>query len=129
MQQLLPATKGTILDGMNELRKSPKKKQNGSYVRRQCWACPQRKACMLSTALAGSPCQKKLQQQEWNRRTVLRPILFGTEVLSDSEMNYGAPKTEMFAVVMFIEKYRSYLGSAPFKLRLDRRALSLLKTY
>ena len=29
----------------------------------------------------------------------------------------------------FVEKYRSYLGSEPFKLRVDNRALSWLKTY
>ena len=44
-------------------------------------------------------------------------------------MKYGAPKAEMFAVVTFLEKYRAYLGSAPFKLRVDNRALSWLKTY
>ena len=44
-------------------------------------------------------------------------------------MKYGAPKAEMFAVVTFVEKYRAYLGSAPFKLRVDNRALSWLKTY
>ena len=35
----------------------------------------------------------------------------------------------MFAVVTFMDKYRAYLGSAPFKLRVDTRALSWLKTY
>ena len=35
----------------------------------------------------------------------------------------------MFAVVTFVEKYRAYLGSAPFKFSLDNRALSWLKTY
>ena len=35
----------------------------------------------------------------------------------------------MFAVVTFLEKYRAYLGSAPFKLRVENRALSWLKTY
>ena len=44
-------------------------------------------------------------------------------------MKYGAPKAEMFAVVTFVEKYPEYLGSAPFKLRVDNRALSWLKTY
>ena len=44
-------------------------------------------------------------------------------------MKYGAPKAEIFAVVTFVEKYRTYLGSAPFKLRVDNRALSWLKTY
>ena len=69
------------------------------------------------------------QVQEWNGRTVLRPIAYGSKVLSDLEMKYGAPKAEMFAVVTIVEKYRAYLGSAPFKLRVDNRALSWLKTY
>ena len=69
------------------------------------------------------------QEQEWNGKTVLRPIAYGSKVLSDTEMKYGAPKAEMFAVVIFVEKYRAYLGSEPFKLRVDNRALSWLKTY
>ena len=44
-------------------------------------------------------------------------------------MKYGAPKAEMFAVITFVEKYRAYLGSAPFKLPVDNRALAWLKTY
>ena len=63
------------------------------------------------------------QEQEWNGRTVLRPIAYGSKVLSDTEMKYGAPWRT------FVEKYRAYLGSAPFKLRVDNRALSWLKTY
>ena len=50
-------------------------------------------------------------------------------MLSDTEMKYGAPKAEIFAVVTFVEKYRAYLGSATFKLHVDNRALSWLKTY
>ena len=69
------------------------------------------------------------QEQEWNGRTVLRPIAYGSKVLSDTEMKYGAPKAEMFAVITFVEQYRAYLGSAPFKLRVDNRALAWLKTY
>ena len=69
------------------------------------------------------------QEQEWNGKTVLRPIAYGSKVLSDTEMKYGAPKAEMFAVVTLVEKYRAYLGSEPFKLRVDNRALSWLKTY
>ena len=59
------------------------------------------------------------QEQEWNGRTVLRPITYGNKVLSDTEMKYGASKAEMFAVFTFMEKYRAYLGSAPLKLRVD----------
>ena len=69
------------------------------------------------------------QEQEWNGRTVLRPIACSSKVLSDTEMKYGVAKAEMFAVFTFVEKYRAYLGSAPFKLRVDNRALSWLKTY
>ena len=32
------------------------------------------------------------QEQEWNGRTVLRPIAYGSKVLSDTELKYGAPK-------------------------------------
>ena len=62
-------------------------------------------------------------------KTVLRPIAYGSKVFSDTEMKYGAPKAEIFAVVNFVEKYRANLGSEPFKLRADNRALSWLKTY
>ena len=44
-------------------------------------------------------------------------------------MKYGTPKAEMFAVVTFVEKYSAYLGSEPFKLRVENRALSWLKTH
>ena len=64
---------------------------------------------------------------EWENP--FRPIAYGSKVLKDTEMKYVAPKAEMFAVVTFVEKYRAYLGSAPFKLRVDNRALSCLKTY
>ena len=69
------------------------------------------------------------QEREWNGRTFLRPIVYGSKVLSDTEIKYGAPKVEMFAVITFVEKYRAYLVSAPFKLRVDNRALAWLKTY
>ena len=44
-------------------------------------------------------------------------------------MKYGARKAETFAVVTCVEKHRAYLGSEPFKLRVDNRALKWLKTY
>ena len=69
------------------------------------------------------------QEQDWNGRTVLRPIAYGSKVLSDTEMKYGATTAEMFAVITFVENYRAYLGSALFKLRVDNRALSWLNTY
>ena len=42
------------------------------------------------------------QEQELNGRTVFRPIAYGSKVLSDTEMKYGAPKAKMFAVVTFV---------------------------
>ena len=69
------------------------------------------------------------QEQERNGKTVVRPIACGSKFLSDTEMKYGAPKAEMIAVITFAEKNRAYLGSEPFKLRVDKRALSWLKTY
>ena len=72
---------------------------------------------------------KMHQEQEWNRRTVFHPIAFGSKVLSNTEMKCYASKTEKMAVFTFVEKYHSYLVSAPFKLRVDNRALSWVKTY
>ena len=69
------------------------------------------------------------QEQEWNGKTVLRPIAYGSKVLSYTETKYGAPKAEMFTVVTFVEKYRAYLCSKPFKLQVDSRALCWLKMY
>ena len=70
------------------------------------------------------------QEQEWNGKTVLRPIAYGTKLLSDTEKKKsGAPKAEMFAVMIFVEKYRAYLRMAPFKMRVDNQALHWLKTY
>ena len=69
------------------------------------------------------------KEQEWNGKTVLRPIAYGSKVLSGTKMKYGAPNVEMFAIVTFLEKYRTYLGSEPFKIRVDNRVLSWLKTY
>ena len=51
----------------------------------------------------------------------MRPIVYGSNVLSDTEMKYGAPKAEMFVVVTFVEKYSAYLGSEPFKLPASRQ--------
>ena len=59
------------------------------------------------------------KEQEWNGTTVLRPVASGSKVLSDTDMKYGAPKAEIFAVTTFVEKYRAYLGSVLFKLRVE----------
>ena len=68
------------------------------------------------------------QEQEWRGRTVLRPIACESKILSDNEIKYGAPIADIFAVITFVEKCRAYLGSAPFKLRVDNRAPAWLKT-
>ena len=47
------------------------------------------------------------QEQEWNGKTVLRRIAYGSKVLSDTEKKYGAHKAEIFAVVNFVEKKQS----------------------
>ena len=67
------------------------------------------------------------QEQKWNGRTLLRLIVYGSKVLSDTEMKYSARKAEMFAVISFVPKYRAYLGSSRFKLRVDNRAVAWLK--
>ena len=43
------------------------------------------------------------QEKEWNGKAIMRPITYGSKVLSDTEMKYGSPKAEMFAVVTFVE--------------------------
>ena len=42
-------------------------------------------------------------------------------------MKYGAAEAEMFAVVTFVEKYCAYLGSAPFKLLVDKKNVILVE--
>ena len=69
------------------------------------------------------------QQKEWNGRTVLGPMAYRSKVLSDTEIKYGAPKAEMFAIITFVENYKAYLRNAPFNLPLDNFALAWLKTY
>ena len=63
-------------------------------------------------------------EQEWNGQTVPRPIAYGSKAMSDTEKKYGAPKAEMIERFMFVENYRAFLGSGPFKLRVNNRALS-----
>ena len=68
-----------------------------------------RRACMFLTHASVVAISGILhQEQEWNGRSVVRPLAYGSKVLSDTEMKYGAPKAEMFAVVTFVEKYRAW---------------------
>ena len=69
------------------------------------------------------------QEQEYNGKTILRPIVYGSKSLPKTQLNYGAPKLEMYAVFYFMEKFHSYLAGREFTLRVDNQALSWLKTY
>ena len=69
------------------------------------------------------------QEQEYKGKTILRPIVYGSKSLTRTQLNYGAPKLEMYAVFYFIEKFHSYLAGREFTLRVDNQALSWLKTY
>ena len=68
------------------------------------------------------------QEQEWNGKTVLRPIAYGSKVLSDTEMKYGAPKLRCSRWLP-LSRIQGVSGQRAIKLRVDNRALSWLKTY
>ena len=69
------------------------------------------------------------QEQEYNGKTILIPIVYGSKSLTKNQLNYGAPKLELYAVFYFVEKFHSYLAGREFTLRVDNQALSWLKTY
>ena len=69
------------------------------------------------------------EEQEHNGKTILRPIVYGSKSLTRTQLNYGAPKLEMYAVFYFVEKFHSYLAGREFTLRVDNQALSWLKSY
>ena len=69
------------------------------------------------------------QEQEYNGKTNLRPIDYGSESLTKTQLIYGAPKLEMYAVFYFIEKIHSYLAGLDFTLRVNNQAFSWLETY
>ena len=68
-------------------------------------------------------------EQEHNGKTILRPIVHGSKSQTRTQLNYGAPKLEMYAVFYFVEKFHSYLAGREFTLRVDNQALSWLNTY
>ena len=80
--------------------------------------------CVSGSDLGHTPSRAGMEREDNLETNSIRE-----QSLSDTETKYGAPKAEMFAVVTFVKKYRAYLGSEPFKLRVDNRALSWLKTY
>ena len=62
-------------------------------AKRQCYSCLQKGMYVLDpdvslVAISGI----MNEEQEWNGRAVLRPIAYGSKVLSDTEKKYGAPK-------------------------------------
>ena len=58
------------------------------------------------------------QDQQWEGKTVLRPIAYGIKVFSDTEMGTQSGDVRSSHLC---EKYRVYLGSERFKLRVDNR--------
>ena len=67
------------------------------------------------------------QEQEHNGKTILQPIVYGSKSLTKTQLNYGAPKLEKYAVFYFFEKFHSYLAGREITLRVDNQALSWLK--
>ena len=73
--------------------------------------------CIESSDLWHTPSRTEVERKD------------SVETDRDQNLKYGAPIAQRFAVVTFVEKCRTYLGSKPFKLRVNNRALSRLKTY
>ncbi len=69
------------------------------------------------------------QKQMINGQEKLVVIAYHSRKLHDYQMNYGAPKKEMLAVVECCQKWRCFLVGAEFVLRVDNQALCWLKTY
>ena len=67
------------------------------------------------------------QEQELNGRTVLRPIAYGSKVLSDTEMKYGAPKAKMFAVVTIHGKLPRTLGERSLQVTRGQQSIILVE--
>ena len=50
------------------------------------------------------------QEQEWNGKTVLRPKAYGSNVLSDTEIKFGAPKEELLRSSLLWKKKQDITG-------------------
>ena len=59
----------------------------------------------------------------------IRPIVYGSKKLTATQAKYGSPKLEMYAAYHFIVENHSYLCPRKLTLRVDKQALSWLKTY
>ncbi len=69
------------------------------------------------------------QEQEVDGKIKIRPIAYGSKMLSATERKYGAAKAEMLAAVRFVEKFSSHLEGREFILRVGNKTLKRLKTY
>ena len=56
------------------------------------------------------------------------PVAFASKMLKGPELNYSATEGECFAVVSFVEHFRSYLWGRPFTLKVDHWCLKWLMT-
>ena len=45
------------------------------------------------------------QEQEYNGKTILRPIVYSSKSLTRTQLNYGGPKLEMHTVFYFVDKF------------------------
>ena len=75
---------------------------------------------LCEAPVLGMPTEKGMsgilhQEQERNVRTVLRPIAYGSKVLSDTEMKYGASKVEVFPVITCCGEIQGLLGECSFQ--------------
>ena len=59
------------------------------------------------------------QEQKVNESEKLRVIAYGSRILSDAEMRYGASEAEILVAVYFLERFRSHLAGRQFTLRVD----------
>ena len=70
--------------------------------------------------------QEQLCENGLTKKVVVQ---YGSKALGKSQRNYSVPKKEMYAVITFCEKFRSFLEPREFTLRVDNAALSWLKSY
>ena len=50
-----------------------------------------------ASAVAIAEILQQEQEQEYNGKTILRPIVYGSKSLTRTQLNYGATKLEMYA--------------------------------